>query len=316
MDPEYFNSYVMSWGTLGTVRPFPGLNPEKDALAVQTALEKKDVVSLVSILTNRNSAQRQMVDKAYRGIGQKDLETGLKKVLSGDLLSLMLALMMTPYEHEAHRLRQAMEGLGTNEETLLEILCTRSAPQLKETNTAYSEIYKKDLEKDLKGETSGDFAKLIVALLHKDNVVGVVQRDIEALSASLDTKKTDPAIWINILTSRDAVHLQKVLMRVEMERGEPLDKTLEKRFSGDFRMGLKTLVQCIQSPHVFLAQRLVSMKTALVHGVMVSRCEEDLLCVRAAFLKLTGTSLYTTLQQKHFKGEHLQALLAICRSED
>jgi hypothetical protein len=37
-------------------------------------------------------------------------------------------------------------------------------------------------------------------------------------------------------------------------------------------------------------------QTALVHGVMVSRCEEDLLCVRAAFLKLTGTSLYTALQ--------------------
>ncbi|CAL8299232.1 unnamed protein product [Lota lota] len=315
MDPEYLKSYVMSWGTLGTVRPFPSLHPERDALAVQTALEKKDVVSLVNILTNRNSAQRQMIAKAYRGIGQKDLETGLKKLLSGDLLSLMLALMMTPYQHEAYRLRQAMEGLGTNEETLMEIMCTRTAAQLKETSAAYSEFYKRDLEKDLKGETSGDFAKLIVALLHKDNVLGVVQRDIEVLSASLDTKKTDPGIWINILTSRDADHLHKVLMRLELERGEPLDKTLEKRFSGDARMGLKTLVQCIQSPYVFLAQRLVPMKAALVHGIMVSRCEEDLLCVRAAFIKLTGTSLYTALQ-KNFKGEHLQALQAICRSED
>lgn len=27
-------------------------------------------------------------------------------------------------------------------------------------------MYKKDLEKELKGETSGDFAKLVVALLH------------------------------------------------------------------------------------------------------------------------------------------------------
>ncbi|KAK0138357.1 Annexin A2 [Merluccius polli] len=246
---------------------------------------------------------------------QSDLNAGLKKVLSGDLLSLMLALMMTPLQHEAHRLRQAMEGLGTNEETLMEILCTRPAPQLKDTSAAYSELYKKDLEKDLKGETSGDFAKLIVALLHKDNVLGVVQRDIEALSASLDSKKTDPGLWISILTSRDADHLNRVLMRLELERGEPLEKILEKKFSGDIRMGLKTLVQCIQSPHLFLAQRLVTMKAAILHGVMVSHCEEDLLCIRAAFLKLTGTSLYTTLQ-KNFKGEHLQALLAICRSED
>ncbi|CAL8292530.1 unnamed protein product [Merluccius merluccius] len=250
----------MSWGTLGTVRPFPNLHPERDALAVQTALDKKDVVTLVSILTNRNSAQRQLIAHSYRSIGQKDLNTGLKKVLSGDLLSLMLALMMTPLQHEAHRLRQAMEGLGTNEETLMEILCTRPAPQLKDTSAAYSELYKKDLEKDLKGETSGDFAKLIVALLHKDNVLGVVQRDIEALSTSLDSKKTDPGLWISILTSRDADHLNRVLMRLELERGEPLEKILEKKFSGDIRMGLKTLVQCIQSPHLFLAQRLVTMK--------------------------------------------------------
>lgn len=315
MDPDYFKTYEMSWGTLGTVRPFPNLHPERDALTVQTALEKKDVVTLVSLLTNRNSAQRQMVAKAYRGLDQKDLDAGLKKVLSGDLLALMLALMMTPVHHDAHRLRQAMEGLGTNEETLMEILCMRPPPQLKDTRAAYSELYKKDLEKDLKGETSGDFAKLVNALLHKDNVNGVVQSDIEALSASLDTKKTDPAVWISILTSRDTEHLNRVLMGLELRRGEAVDKIVDKRFSGDAKMGLKILVQSIQNPYLLLAQRLVPMKTSVVHGVMVSHCEEDLLCIRVAFLRLTGTSLYTALQ-KNFKGEHLQALLAICRSED
>lgn len=31
----------MSWGTLGTVRPFPNFHPERDALELQSALEKK-----------------------------------------------------------------------------------------------------------------------------------------------------------------------------------------------------------------------------------------------------------------------------------
>ncbi|KAG7258849.1 hypothetical protein CRUP_002476, partial [Coryphaenoides rupestris] len=177
-----------------------------------------------------------------------DLEAVLRKVLSGDLLALMLALMMTPRHHDAHRLRQAMEGLGTNEETLMEILSTRPAPQVKDAQTAYSE----------------HFAKLVVALLHKDNVVAVVQSDIEALSASLDTKKTDPAVWINILTSRDTEHLNR--------EGEALEKILDKRFSGDVRMGLKILVQSIQNPYLLLAQRLVPMKTSVVQGVLVSHC--------------------------------------------
>lgn len=95
-------------------------------------------------------------------------------------------------------------------------------------------------------------------------------------------------------------------------------------------------------------------QNSVMQGIMVSHSEEDLLCIRAAYLKLTGTSLYTSLQvgrtnckrlkiyheittfhsfffeqfgviqllhercvqQKQFKGDHLQALLAICRSED
>ncbi|KAM4630131.1 annexin A2 [Polymixia lowei] len=316
MDPEYFKSYDMSWGTLGTMRPFANFHPDRDVLELQAALEKKDAVTPVRILTNRNSAQRQAIVKTYQEMTEKDLVSAVKKALSGELETVLLALLKTPIEYDAHRLKQAMEGLGTDEDTLLEILCTRSGQQLKDINTTYNELYKKDLAKDLKGETSGDFANLILALLNKGNVAGVVQRDIEALSTSLNGKKADAEPWIDILTSRDSDHLNRVLMGLELQEGETVDKALEKRFSGDIRLGLRILVQCIQNPHLFLAQRLETMKTPIVQGVLVSHCEEDLLCVRAAYLKQTGTSLYTALQQKGFKGDHLQALLAICRSED
>lgn len=39
-----------------------------------------------------------------------------------------------------------------------------------------------------------------------------------------------------------------------------------------------------------------SLQAAIVQGVMVAHSEEDLLCIRAAYLKLTGTSLYSALQ--------------------
>lgn len=46
-------------------------------------------------------------------------------------------------------------------------------------------------------------------------------------------------------------------------------------------------------------QNISLFQTPIVQGVMVSHCEEDLLCIRAAYLKLTGTSLYTALQVGH-----------------
>ncbi|KAK7899264.1 hypothetical protein WMY93_020117 [Mugilogobius chulae] len=314
MDPDYFRS-EMWWGTLGTVRPYSNFHPDRDAMELQAALERKDCGTLLRILTNRNNEQRQILAKTFEEITQKELGAAVKKALSGEVETLVLELLMPPLHFEAYRLQAAMVGLGTDEETLLEILCTRSGSQLKEISQVYKQMYKKDLEKELKSETSGDFAKLIVALLNKSDMAGLVHKDVETLVATLEGKKCEAAPWIEILTSRDPDHLRKVLDEVEFCTDLFVDEALEKRFSGDLRLGLKVLVQCLQSPEFYLARRIGVMKSPQTQRVMVSHCEEDLLCIRAAFLKLTGASLYSTLQ-KHFKGDHLTALLNICRSED
>ncbi|KAJ0003650.1 hypothetical protein NQD34_008748 [Periophthalmus magnuspinnatus] len=314
MDPEYFRS-DMCWGTLGTVRPHSNFHPDRDVWELQTALEKKDCGTIVRILTNRNNAQRQVLVKTFEELTQKDLGSEVKRALSGEVEALMLELLMPPLHFETYRLQMAMAGVGTDEETLLEILCTRTGSELKEIDEVYKKMFKKDLEKELRSETSGDFAKLVVALLNKRDVAGLVYKDVETLVATLNGKKCDATPWIDILTSRDPEHLQKVLDEVEFQTGLFLDEAFDKRFSGDLRLGLKVLVQCIQNPDLYLAKRINIMKAPQTQRVMVSHCEQDLLCIRAAFLKLTGKSLYSTLQ-RHFKGDLLTALLNICRSED
>ena len=51
----------------------------------------------------------------------------MKSELSGDLEEVILALMMTPVEYDAYCLHDAMKGLGTNETTLIGIICARPA---------------------------------------------------------------------------------------------------------------------------------------------------------------------------------------------
>ena len=75
-----------------------------------------------------------MYDASKKVINQKktcdicfqDLEEELAGELSGDFEELILALMRTPEEYDAHCLHDAMEGLGTNEAALIGILCTRN----------------------------------------------------------------------------------------------------------------------------------------------------------------------------------------------
>ncbi|KAI1901750.1 hypothetical protein AGOR_G00037610 [Albula goreensis] len=307
----------MWWGTLGTVRPFVNFNAEKDAQVIEAALNTKDVNTLVRVLTNRNNAQRQTLINAYHDLTKKDLGTDLKKALSGDMESLLLGLLMPPVQFDAHRLYQAMKGIGTDEETILEVLCTRSPQQIKDITATYNQDFGRDLEKDLISETSGDFTKLLQALLQKENSVGVIDSDELALATAILDKEADAAPWIRVLTTRDHDYLNKVFCRWESNRGKTALEAVEQHFRGygDFQLGLRTLVRCIQNPTLYLADRIHSMKGAVVRDVMVSHSEEDLLRVRVEYRRLTGTSLYSTLQRE-FKGDLQQALLALCRAED
>lgn len=316
----------MWWGTLGTIRPALPFDPYKDALQIHKALEMKnvDVMMIVKILTDRTNTQRQSIAAAYKTLAQKDVSVTLKKAVSGGLQELLISLTMTPARFQAFRLRQAMEGLGTDEEALLEVLCTQTADQLRNITIAYHEDYGRNLENDLISETSKDFTKLVLALLKKEELnkrdsidIQMIYQDVKTLSHSLASKKADALPWIQVLTSRSPDHLKKVFCKLEDQNEEQVDKIIQKRFSGDVRLGLHALVCSIQNTQLYLAQRLHSCmkKNSVVGGIMVGRSEQDLLGVRVEFLKLNNLSLYSTIQ-KEFKGDLQLALLALCRSED
>lgn len=55
----------------------------------------------------------------------------LHSELSGDFLKLVRALMTPTHEFLADELHKATRGMGTNENTLVEILCTRSNAEIK-----------------------------------------------------------------------------------------------------------------------------------------------------------------------------------------
>ena len=69
----------------------------------------------------------------------QDLIEDVKGDLSGHFLDTIKALLMAPAEYDAYQLRKAMKGLGTDEDVLIEVICTRSNAQLKEVIRTYKE---------------------------------------------------------------------------------------------------------------------------------------------------------------------------------
>jgi len=69
----------------------------------------------------------------------KDLLKNLMDETKGNFENVLRALLMSPYELEAYNLKQAIDGLGTNEDTVIDIVCTKTAAEMQQLKAVYKQ---------------------------------------------------------------------------------------------------------------------------------------------------------------------------------
>ncbi|MEQ2270310.1 hypothetical protein XENORESO_019374 [Xenotaenia resolanae] len=124
-----------------TVVPARDFDPDRDAARIETAIKTKgvDEQTIIDVLTKRTYSQRREIAFAYERRAKKDMITALKAALSGSLETVVLGLMKSTSQYDASEIRGSIKGLGTDEETLIEILCSRSNDELVEIKRVYNE---------------------------------------------------------------------------------------------------------------------------------------------------------------------------------
>ncbi len=65
------------------------------------------------------------------------MEEDIKSELNGNFLEAVLGLLTPVAEYEASILEKAMQGMGTNEKKITEILCSKDAQEIKVLREAY-----------------------------------------------------------------------------------------------------------------------------------------------------------------------------------
>ncbi|GAB5570695.1 annexin A3 isoform X2 [Prionailurus iriomotensis] len=268
-------------GHRGTMQDYPGFSPSVDAEAIRKAIRGigTDEETLISILTERTNAQRQLIVQAYQAAYGKELKDDLKGDLSGHFKELMVALVTPPAMFDAKQLKKSMKGVGTSEHALIEILTTRTSRQMKEISQAYYTVYKKSLGDDISSETSGDFRKALLTLADG-------RRD-ESLKVDEQLAKKDAQAFDEYrnISQKD------------------IEDSIKGELSGHFEDLLLAIVRCARSMPAFLAERLhqalkgVGTDEFTLNRIMVSRSEIDLLDIRAEFKKHYGYSLYSAIKR-------------------
>uniref|UniRef100_A0A7N8X1V8 Annexin n=1 Tax=Mastacembelus armatus TaxID=205130 RepID=A0A7N8X1V8_9TELE len=308
-----------------TVVPAPDFDPDRDAARIENAIKTKgvDEQTIIDVLTKRTYAQRRDIAFAYERRAKKDMISALKGALSGSLETVILGLMKSTAQFDATEIRASIKGLGTDEETLIEILCSRSNDELVEIKKVYKELFKKELEKDVAGDTSGNFAKLLLALVQTkradpspiiDNEK--IDEDARALyDAGVKIKGTDVPTWISIMSERSVPHLQKVFQRYKSYSPYDMQESIIKEVKGDLQKSFLTLGSMYNlSADLSLSAQSKGAKEKAVTRIIVSRCEVDLKKICSEYKANFGQSLQKTILE-HTKGDYQKALFSLCGPE-
>ncbi|KAJ8307174.1 hypothetical protein KUTeg_015258 [Tegillarca granosa] len=304
-DP-YFAMETEDLQTEGTVKPYEKFNAEQDAEVLRNAMKGlgTDEEAIINVLPYRSNPQRQEIVTTYKTMFGKDLVEDLKSELSGNFLSTCKALLMAPAEYDATLLRKAIKGLGTDEDVLIEVLCTRSNAQIKEIIRMYKKKFNKDLEKDIIGDTSGHLKRLLVALVQANRSDSTevdrnkAVQDARALLEAGEKKwGTDESRFNVILVSRSYPQLRATFEEYKKLSKKDIEETLKSEMSGDLLRGMLTIVRCVKDKASHFARQL--QKTMKGMGtdddtlvrICVSRCEIDMVQIKEAFQNLTSQTL-------------------------
>jgi annexin A7/11 len=120
------------------------------------------------IMSHASFEQLALIFEEYKKISGMTIEQSLKHELSGDLLEAMLAIVecvQSPPMYFATRLFKAMDGLGTDDTTLIRIIVSRCEIDLENIKREFERLYNKTLLSFVKSETSGDYKKALCKLI-------------------------------------------------------------------------------------------------------------------------------------------------------
>ncbi|KAF4517730.1 hypothetical protein B566_EDAN002935 [Ephemera danica] len=303
-----------------TVRPFPGFNAAEDGTALRKAMKGlgTDEKTIIDILTNRSNSQRQQISKFFTEEYGRNLIDDLKSELGGRFEDVIVGLMDPPVDYMAKQLHKAMEGAGTDETAIVEILCPRNNREIKEIVVAYERLFNRPLAEHLCSETGGEFRRLLVLL-----VTGVreefnidpnkAREDAEQLFNAGEAKwGTDEHVFNRILTHDSHAQLKLVFQQYkEVSGGRCIEEALRNEISGELLE-----VECVQDKPLYFARRLQKAMEGLgtddttLIRILVSRCEIDLGNIKRMYEKVYDKTLESAVKSET-SGDYKRALISL-----
>ncbi|VDI79149.1 annexin A4 [Mytilus galloprovincialis] len=279
---------------------------------------------IIEALSSHTNTQLQTVKSTYKTLYGRDLEEDLRSELSGHFESLCIYRLTPSTEFDAKCLRKAMKGIGTKEVTLIEILCSHNNSEIKDIKEDYRKVYERDLEEDIKEETSGDFQRILVSLLqgNRDENQTVDQKQVEEDFKELKqagTKLmfgTDESVFNKILAKRNLSHLKAVFEAYRSDEQKDIETVVADEMSGDLCKAFLAVVRFIKDPLEYFASCFYETMCGpgtddeRLMQLIVAHCEVDLKDIADKYMELYKKGLALAIEEDTY-GDYRKLLLKL-----
>lgn len=215
-----------------------------------------DEAALIRVLSKLDPLQMAAVRSTYMTYIGRDLRKDVKSETSGYFRQGLLAIIEGPLEHDAHVVRDSVQGAGTKEWALNDVLLARSNADLEAVRAAYHRIFNrslsKDVEDDLSYKTKTLFHGVLSAKRHGEWYTPHPQEaDSEARTihdATSARMVNDAAEVCSIFTAASDTELRAIDHAYKARYHKDLDRVIEKSFSGHMKNALLWMLHSATDP--------------------------------------------------------------------
>ena len=282
-----------------------------------------DEKTLIKIATSEPLKERLKIKAKYIVVYGRDLIDDFQSKLSGNFKKVMVALYTDKYEYDAQQIYNAVKGIGTNEDTLIEIIGTRPGWMIKKIKKAYKSLYNKDLEDDVKYDASGDFQKIFITLLQcnrsENNEIDLEKCNNicdELYNAGEKNLGTDEQIFNKYIGNCSPAELMTISRQYHKKYNKTLMKVIDSEFSGDIKKLIKTVLYANISPSEYFATRInnavkgFGTNEKILNRVIVTRNEIDIPIIKQYYKLLYGKDMLQDVKDD-VSGDYKNLLVAL-----
>lgn len=229
----------------------PGdFRPQADALRKAMKGFGTDEKTLIAVLAPLDPLQVAAVRDTFSKNLGRDLVKDVKSETSGYFEQGLISVINGPLLHDVESVNSAIDGAGTKEWLLNDILLGRSNADLNAIRTAYEIRYgrslSRDVESDLSFGTSDLFATALRAARHEESAP-INPQTIEADVRCLQGPKNVKEVCAIFARSSDA-EIRAINQTFESRYHTSLEKHIKKEFSGHMEDALLHMLRTATDP--------------------------------------------------------------------